>query len=399
MTDHRPDAVPVAIVANAQTPYRLHLHRRIVRETPEVHLHSVFTHEFNPAPWPYEEHPEIGSICFGIGEHGYGRLRPKHIPADWRRGKRMIRWLEERGVRAIVMVGYADVSRLRLAAHFRRRGVPIFLFGDSNIHGDNPVGLKRTLKRSLMPRFFRRFTGVMPCGSCGEAYFERYGVPRDRMFRWPYEPDYDEIRSVTDDEARAALDRFGLDPARRRIVYSGRLASVKRVDLLVRAFRAIAERRPEWDLLLVGDGPLRAEIEALIGDDLAGRVAITGFLTDQRLVSALYRASDVLALPSDFEPWGLVINEAAASGLAIVATEVVGAAVELVHDGENGRLIPPGNEEALRDALLEVTDPARIDAMKAASEKSLEKWRREADPVEGFRQALRWAGVLGEQQP
>jgi glycosyltransferase involved in cell wall biosynthesis len=74
---------------------------------------------------------------------------------------------------------------------------------------------------------------------------------------------------------------------------------------------------------------------------------------------------------------------------------VVGAAVELVHDGENGRLIPPGNEEALRDALLEVTDPARIDAMKAASEKSLEKWRREADPVEGFRQALRWAGVLG----
>lgn len=398
MTDHRPDAVPVAIVSNTLTPYRLHLHRRIVRETPEVRLFSVFTHEFNPAPWPYEEHPEIGSICFGLGEPGYGRLHPKHIPADWRRGKRMIRWLEERGVRAIVLIGYNDVGKLRILEHFRRRGVPLFLFGDSNIHGDNPTGLKRALKRFIMPRILRRFTGVMPCGSCGEAYFERYGVPRDRMFRWPYEPDYDEIRSVTDDQTRAALDRFGLDPARRRIVYSGRLADVKRVDLLVRAFRAIAERRPEWDLLLVGDGPLRAEIESLIGDDLADRVTITGFLTDQRLVSALYHGSDVLALPSDFEPWGLVINEAAASGLAIVATEVVGAAVELVGDGVNGRLVPPGNEEALRDALLEVTDPARIDAMRAASEKSLERWRREADPVESFCRALRWAGVLGDER-
>ncbi|MFG0275913.1 MAG: glycosyltransferase, partial [Phycisphaerales bacterium] len=82
------------------------------------------------------------------------------------------------------------------------------------------------------------------------------------------------------------------------------------------------------------------------------------------------------------------------SGLAIIATDVVGAAVELVRDGENGRLIPPGSEDALRDALLEVTDPDRIDAMKAASEKSLETWRREADPVEGLRAALRQAGAL-----
>ncbi|MFG0274650.1 MAG: glycosyltransferase, partial [Phycisphaerales bacterium] len=310
--------VAIAVVANTLTPYRLHLHRRIAREMPEVRLWSVFTHEFDPAPRPYQDHPEIGSICFAPGEPGYGRLRPRRIPGDWRRGRAMIRWLEERDVRAIVMVGYTDAGKLRIIRHFRRRRVPLFLFGDSNIHGDNPTGLKRAIKRFLMPRFLRRFTGVMPCGSCGEAYFARYGVARDRMFRWPYEPDYDEIRSITADESRAALDHFGLDPKRRRIVYSGRLASVKRVDLLVRAFRAIAAQRPDWDLLLVGDGPLREEIEALIGDDLAGRVSITGFLTDQRLVSALYHACDALVLPSDFEPWGLVINEAAASGLAII---------------------------------------------------------------------------------
>jgi glycosyltransferase involved in cell wall biosynthesis len=214
------------------------------------------------------------------------------------------------------------------------------------------------------------------------------------VFFFPYEPDYALVSRVSEESLAAVRERFNLNPGRRRIVYSGRLMPFKRVDLLIDAFAAIAPDRPDWDLLIVGDGPERERLAARLPADLAPRVTWTGFLDDQRAVGAIYRLSDVLVLPSDFEPWAVVINEAAAAGLAIVASDVVGAAAELVRDGVNGHVFPPGDVAALETALRDVTAADRIDAMKAASAEVLADWRRRGDPVAGLRRALRWAGVL-----
>src|SRR5262249_22179763 len=162
-------------------------------------------------------------------------------------------------------------------------------------------------------------------------YFRKYGARDDRMFFFPYEPDYDLVRKLPAEKIQEVKRQFGLAEGRKRIIYSGRLAAVKRVDLLVDAFVAIVEQRPEWDLVIVGDGPLREQLKARVTRQQS-RIIWAGFLDDQATVSALYRVSDVLVLPSDYEPWALVINEAAAAGLAIVASNVVGAAAELVRD-------------------------------------------------------------------
>jgi glycosyltransferase involved in cell wall biosynthesis len=201
-----------------------------------------------------------------------------------------------------------------------------------------------------------------------------------------------------------ARQRFGLAAGRRRIVYSGRLADVKRVDLLVDAFATVAGDRPDWDLLVVGDGPLREALAGRIPPALRGRVTWTGFLDDQETISALYKSCDVLVLPSEYEPWAVVINEAAAAGLAIVASDVVGAAAELVRDGVNGRTFPAGDGAALTAALRDVTAPDvtapdRADAMKAASAAVLADWRRRGDPVEGLRAALTYFHVLPAPVP
>jgi glycosyltransferase involved in cell wall biosynthesis len=101
-----------------------------------------------------------------------------------------------------------------------------------------------------------------------------------------------------------------------------------------------------------------------------------------------------MVLPSDFEPWALVVNEAAAAGLAIIATDKVGAAAELVRDGVNGFIFPASDLAKLTDRLLEVTDDSRIEELKAGSAGVLNEWRRVADPVNGLRQALASCGVL-----
>ncbi|WP_428940428.1 glycosyltransferase family 4 protein [Fontivita pretiosa] len=396
-SDRIEDAVTrpaVAIIANAVTPYRLHLHRRIVREIPQIALNSVFTHDISNSPWAAATPAEISPVMFGQGESCAQQDDPRYLLHEWRKGGRIIRWLREHRVRAVVLLGYNDLGRVRILLWCHRHHVPVLLWGDSNIRCEPTGGARAALKKLLLTPVVRCSDAIMPCGTLGTQFFHRYGGEDKPVFLMPYEPDYELIAAIDSSEADQVCQRMGLRPGRRRIVYSGRMIGIKRVDLLIDAFARIAHERPQWDLLLIGGGELKDALVARVPQELRHRTTWTGFLDDQRTVAALYRASDVLVLPSDFEPWAVVINEAAAAGLAIVASDVVGAAAELVRDGVNGFTFPKGDLEQLTQRLREVTDPARIDTLKAASPRVLAEWRQRADPVEGLRRALIWCGVL-----
>jgi glycosyltransferase involved in cell wall biosynthesis len=388
----------VAIVANVQTPYRLHLHRRIVTELAGVRLASLYTHDAPDQPWGVEHSPEINPVLFGAGEPVSLQGTPRMLASDLRKGARMIRWLRENGARAVVIGGYNDATRLRLIRWCARAGVPCFVTADATIHTDRVRGIKRLVKRTLVRWVVRSCAGVLPCGSLGALYFARYGARPERTFFFPYEPDYGLVQDVSPADLAVARERFSLSPERRRLVVCARLIPVKRVDLAIDAFAAIASQRTDWDLVVIGDGPLRAGLEARVPGALATRVRWTGFIGDQAVVSAIYRCSDVLLCPSDYEPWGVVINEAAASGLAIVASDVVGAAAELVRDGVNGRSFPSGDLAALTGALLDVTDPARLRSLRTGTAAVLSDWRQRGDPVDGLRKALVATGVLSTQR-
>lgn len=388
--DAERDRPVFAIVANTQAPYRLHFHLRVAREIPEVELHSFFTMWNHPdAAWAPTSPPEINPTVLAAGPSPAGQWASAR--AEWAKAGRVIRFLRDRQVAAVLVNGYADVGRLRVILWCARRGVRCLVWGDSNIRADNPRrlrGLKRVAKTLFLRWLLRRVTAVLACGSLGRAYFEHYGVPPDRIFYSPVEPDYDLITRLPPAIIDAIRARFGLLPNRRRIIYSGRLAQAKRVDLLIDAFAAVAGRRPGWDVVIVGDGPLRAALAARVPAALRGRFTWVGFVDQQEVVSALYRLSDVLVLPSDFEPWALVINEAAAAGLAMIASDAVGAAAELIREGVNGLTFPLGDLPALTDRLLDVTDPSRIDAMRAASPDVLADWRHRGDPIAGLREAM-----------
>lgn len=385
----------VAVISNTLTPYRLALHRRIVRELPQIELWSVFTHGEGDNRWGDRPPADINPVEFGAGEPAVGLHGPRRPLHEWRKGGRIIRWLSDHGAAAVVVLGYNDPGRLRVLRWCHGRRVPVFLFGDSNIRDDDARarGWRGWLKRRFLPRVFRWCNGVLTCGSRGVEYFARYGVPRDRVYLFPYEPDYAAIAAVTSDQVARARTRFGLDPRRRHIIFSGRLADQKRVDLLLDAFATVAPRRPDWDLVIAGTGPDEAALRMRVPADLAARVHWLGFIDDATTLTGLYKACDVLVLPSWFEPWGVVINEAVAAGLAVVASEAVGAAAELVRDGVNGRIFPVGDVAKLGECLSDVTSPERCERMKAAAATVLADWRRRADPVSGLKEALAAAGV------
>jgi glycosyltransferase involved in cell wall biosynthesis len=239
----------------------------------------------------------------------------------------------------------------------------------------------------------KRLAGLMPMGTCGRAFFRLYRDHNLPEFLFPYEPDYAALRKPDERSVAAFCGKYALAPDRRRLLYCGRLVPVKRVDVLIEAFNRVAVARPQWDLVIAGDGPLRESLQKMVPDSLRDRVKWLGFLQFDETALA-YHACDVLVHPSEFEPWSLVINEALACDLPVIATSVVGAAVELVRHQENGLIVPPRSVEALTDALWDITTHDRHLEMKSHCAPMLEAWRRAADPVDGVRQALRHFGLI-----
>lgn len=171
-----------------------------------------------------------------------------------------------------------------------------------------------------------------------------------------------------EDRAKLHIIRCGVDPDAysprdrtaplRRILFVGRLVPVKNVPLLIRAFASIADDVPDATLTIVGDGPERAKLDAIVaGRGLQGRVVFTGAL-DQRQTALRMAEADAFVLPSLAEGLPVVLMEAMASGLPVIATKVAGTP-ELVEDGTTGRLVTAGDEAQLASALRDLlADPA-----------------------------------------
>jgi glycosyltransferase involved in cell wall biosynthesis len=388
---HRPR---VAVLANSLTPYRVHLHRRIVEEVPGVDLWSLSTHGNAYQRWSKLAPPaEIRPVNFGHGEPTNEQTQHRYAWREWLKGGRIIRWLREHDIEAVFCQGCGDFGRLRVMRWCRRRDIPCFLTGDFNICSDNHRPVKRWMKRLVYGQAVRWSYGLMPCGEHGLALLNRYGGETKPALMFPFVPDIELFSSTPTSVVERAQQRFGLSTGRRRIVFSARMMPAKRPDLAINAFAQIADKRPEWDLVMVGDGALRKDIEANVPTQLRDRVIWTGFLDDAADVAGIYASSDALLLPSDHEPWGVVVVEAAAAGLAIVASDVVGAAPELIHPGRNGALFAAGDLQLLIAALLEVTDAERIDAAKLQSKSIVSQWLDECDPVISFRKALQHCGL------
>jgi glycosyltransferase involved in cell wall biosynthesis len=379
----------------------LHNFRRIIKEIPEIEFFCFFTHgpsqSWADLPWEQEYPADIRPVVFHFGEPYPDGFRLSDARLEWRKGKRMIQWLKQHQARAVIVGGYNDLARIRVIRWCGRKRIPCFISGDSNKLGDRPSGVWAIAKRLLLNNLLRSCAGVMPCGSVGKDYFRSYGVDDERMFLMPYESDF----SLFQPSDRTLTERLcqtnGLAAARRRLVFGGRLVDVKRVDLLIDAFVALAPVRPNWDLLIIGDGPLRESLRNRVPSELQGRVIWKGFIEEPAMLADLYRCCDALVLPSDLEPWGIVITEAVAAGLAVVASDVVGAAYDLVQQGVNGILFPAGQSAPLLEALLEVTDEHKIEQFRDASPQIFRQWRAAVDPVQGLRKALTFAGVIDRE--
>ncbi|MBX7221890.1 MAG: glycosyltransferase family 4 protein [Blastocatellia bacterium] len=267
--------------------------------------------------------------------------------------------------------------------------VPLLVRGDSQLANDRSW-LKRMAKYGFYRWFLRRFSAVLPVGQRSREYYAYYGVSPEKMFFAPHTVDnefFSNRAAHFGGQGEALRRRWGIPLQARVIVFVGKLIPIKRPQDLVKAALHLKTLVPESHVVLVGDGPLRPELEALVQHhDLP--VTFAGFL-NQSEISQAYSIAEVLVLCSESETWGLVVNEAMACGVPTVVTETVGCAPDLIVPGKTGAVVPVGNPEQLAKAIQDIL----------AGGKGREEWAFEtrqqiqkyslAVAVEGTVQALR----------
>ena len=156
-------------------------------------------------------------------------------------------------------------------------------------------------------------------------------------------------------DGNAGRERIGIPDDAYVIGHVGRLAPEKNLGLLADAAADAAGRRAELHVLIVGDGPSTDDIRRTFAQrDLADRLHLTGKLTGQQLIDA-YHAMDVFGFTSKSETQGMVLAEAMAAGLPVVALDAPGVR-EIVRDRENGYLLLEENAKLIADRLVEIAE-------------------------------------------
>lgn len=133
-----------------------------------------------------------------------------------------------------------------------------------------------------------------------------------------------------------------------RIISVGRLYPQKNQAMMIRAFAKVADEFPDWQLVIYGEGPLRAELESLVSSfKLQDRVLLPG--RTEHVIEEL-RKSKIFCMSSDYEGMSNSMIEAICVGLPIISTKVSGTE-ELIKDGENGLLVEIGDESCMGDCM------------------------------------------------
>ncbi|HET7235850.1 MAG TPA: glycosyltransferase family 4 protein [Actinomycetota bacterium] len=255
---------------------------------------------------------------------------------------------------------------------------------------------KVPVKKVALPAIFGLADAVLAPSTRTVRFLSGIGVPPSRVFIAPFVVDNEFFeRGAAAADREAVRADWGVPADGLVALFAGKLAPWKRPGDLLEA----AARVPEVFVVFAGDGVLREELaERARHLGLAERVRFQGFV-NQSALPATYRAADVLVLPSEFEPFGLVVNEAFASGTPAIVSTACGAVDDLIREGETGFTYPPGDVAALAGHLEALArSPELRERLVRGARDQIGQWGVDQN-VEAFTRAVRAVARGGRADP
>jgi len=276
----------------------------------------------------------------------------------------------------VAYTGYAYASFWIATIAAKLSGTAL-LFGTdaTTLRPRQGIRWKATLKRLLLPQIFRLADVVIVPSTGTWQLIRELGIPGERIALTPFVVDNDWWKARVSEVDRRPVRKEWIVPEDASVVlFCGKLQPWKRPQDVLEAF-AVANVCNSY-LMFAGTGPLQPDLQAK-GEKLgiASRVRFLGFVNQSRL-PAVYASSDVLVLPSEYEPCAVVVIESMLCGcVPIVSDEVWRGRADVVHPGESGFVFPRGDVATLAGILREILpDRQRLQRMRATADKRMKGW-------------------------
>jgi 1,2-diacylglycerol 3-alpha-glucosyltransferase len=302
----------------------------------------------------------------------------------------------------VAIPGWSGAGAFAALDWCSRTGTPAILMSESTRHDQPRVSWREKIKRRVVNVYSTALVG----GQRHVEYLIALGMPRERIFRG-----YDVVdnayfaQGAKEVESRKAKVEKEYELPKNYFLASARFIKKKNLFRLLKAYseyrkqtkvKSRKEKVEIWDLVLLGDGPLKSDLRHLISDlGLQNYVLLPGFKQYDEL-PAYYGLAQAFVHASTTEQWGLVVNEAMASGLPVIVSNRCGCVPELVHENVNGFTFDPYNEEDLTSRLL---------AMSSMRQEELAKFGKASSEiiaehdVDRFAQGLKNAAELAISLP
>jgi 1,2-diacylglycerol 3-alpha-glucosyltransferase len=263
------------------------------------------------------------------------------------------RWRQELGVKlraaldkirpqVVVIPGWISADALHALDWCLSTGTPAVIMSESTAW-DEP---RKTWKEWIKSRLVQLCSAGLAGGTPHAEYLTQLGLPSDRVFLGYDVVDNNHFAADPATERQPEETRKRLGVPRKFFLASARFIEKKNLFRLIEAYgryREMARQTEIWDLVLLGDGPLRELLQAkLAASGFAEHVQLPGFKQYDEL-PMWYHAAEVFIHASTTEQWGLVVNEAMAAGLPVLVSNRCGCARDLVRDGFNGFAFDPGD--------------------------------------------------------
>ena len=306
---------------------------------------------------------------------------------------------------AVLIMGWMDVTFWFAFLAAKLKCLPVLLRVVNSSRYDQRVKRPKillTLKRLYLKILFHNFVSAfLAIGTWNREMYLEYGVAPEKIFHFPYAAWNDFFMSETEKNKKDQKEirrELGIDPKTKVITYAARFVKAKHPEQAILAYEKLTKKlatdnstTKNLSLLMIGDGPMRADLEKEALEKKLKNIIFTGFKNQTELVR-LYAITDVFIRTDGFfkGDWGATVNEAMACGLPVISPDTLGSQADLVRRGENGFVYPFGDIDALAGFMRKlVMDDRPLESMKKKSKEIISNWSYEED-VGGLLGALQY---------
>lgn len=256
-----------------------------------------------------------------------------------------------------VVSGWKDKGYMAVAGQLRSHGNIVVTGLDGQWRGTLRQYVAALL--GLIGYFSRYYTHAWVAGAYQFEYARRLGFNKNKIIFDLYSADLGLFTNAFKRSLALKKDKYP-----RRFLFVGRLEPIKGLDVLINAWQSLCRNRDDWELHLIGNGSLKASLQAIAG------VYVKDFLPPDLLAEEVAK-SGCFILPSRAEPWGVVVHEFAAAGMPLIISDVVGAASTFLIPGLNGYSFKANDADELAEQMFKIinTCDAELREMSLESHK------------------------------